>query len=111
LKRIAENSAITEPDGKRHAEHHELDNYILSPSPEIKKLLAKPTDLTVRHTLLPRLSPDQMLRTGLPVNQEVFQLSLPVVTMDRKFHVSFLRKQLANGEVTRDQLMYELGLD
>eukprot|EP00090_Calanus_glacialis_P000082 TRINITY_DN1005_c0_g1_i1.p1 TRINITY_DN1005_c0_g1~~TRINITY_DN1005_c0_g1_i1.p1 ORF type:complete len:443 (-),score=98.20 TRINITY_DN1005_c0_g1_i1:359-1534(-) len=111
LKRIAENSAITESDGKRHAGQAELDNYILSPTPEGKKLLPKPTDLPVRHTLLPRLSPDQVLLPGLSVNQEVFQLSLPVVTMDRKFHVSFLRKQLANGEVTRDQLMYELGLD
>jgi len=89
----------------------EVDSYIISTAPEGKKLVPKPAAQPVRHTLLPRLSPDQMLLTGLPVNQEVFQLSLPVVTMDRKFHISFLRKQLENGEVTRDQLMHELGLN
>jgi len=110
-KRIAENSAIAEPDGKRHAGQDEVDNYIISSAPEGKKLLPKPTYLPVRQTLFPALPPDQMLLTSQLVKQEVFQLSLPVVTMDRKFHVSFLRKQLENGEVTRDQLMHELGLD
>lgn len=110
LRKIRENSlAVDEPDGKKLCQRSSgLDSYLISP-PEGKRLLPKPSNITVGHYLLPRPVDERLLLRGNTGSHDDIQVSPPIVKIDWSFHAEILGQHLRNGDVTLKEVLEKMG--